>query len=103
MYCCYQAAYKRYEKADNFRSFESIKDEFLNRKNKNMFYYGAFELETNSLIVFFICTCYQEYFEINMSKFNPEYMALRPSDALYDFVYLPLLRGSVKNYLFLLF
>lgn len=86
MYSCYQAAYKRYEKADNFRSFESIKDEFLNRKNKNMFYYGAFELETNSLIVFFICTCYQEYFEINMSKFNPEYMALRPSDALYDFV-----------------
>lgn len=85
-YSCYQAAYKRYEKADNFRSFESIKDEFLNRKNKNMFYYGAFELETNSLIVFFICTCYQEYFEINMSKFNPEYMALRPSDALYDFV-----------------
>ena len=75
MYSCYQAAYKRYEKADNFRSFESIKDEFLNRKNKNMFYYGAFELETNSLIVFF-----------NMSKFNPEYMALRPSDALYDFV-----------------
>jgi len=53
MYSCYQAAYKRYEKADNFRSFESIKDEFLNRKNKNMFYYGAFELETNSLIVFF--------------------------------------------------
>jgi len=52
MYSCYQAAYKRYEKADNFRSFESIKDEFLNRKNKNMFYYGAFELETNSLIVF---------------------------------------------------
>lgn len=34
MYSCYQAAYKRYEKADNFRSFESIKDEFLNRKNK---------------------------------------------------------------------
>ena len=60
MYSCYQAAYKRYEKADNFRSFESIKDEFLNRKNKNMFYYGAFELETNSLIVFFICTCYTE-------------------------------------------
>ena len=51
-------------------------------KNKNMFYYGAFELETNSLIVFFICTCYQEYFEINMSKFNPEYMALRPSQTI---------------------
>ena len=51
-----------------------------------MFYYGAFELETNSLIGFFICTRHQEYFEINMSKFNPEYMALRPSDALHEFV-----------------
>ena len=52
MYSCYKTVYRRYEKADNFRSFKSIRDEFLNRKNKNIFYYGAFELETNSLIVF---------------------------------------------------
>lgn len=86
MYSCYRAAYKRYKKADNFRSYESIKEEFFNRKEKNMFYYGAFELETNCLIGFFICTCHKDYFEINMSKFNPEFMALRPSDALHDYV-----------------
>ena len=86
VYSCYQAAYRRYEKADNFREFESVKAEFLNRKNKNMFYYGAFCIGTDVLIGFFICTYHYEYLEINMSKFDPEYMKLHPSDALHDYV-----------------
>lgn len=86
LYLCYKLAYERYENADNFRSIESIKKEFLNRKENNMFYYGAYELETDQLIGFFACTQYKNYLEINMSKFNPQYMSLRPSDALHDYV-----------------
>ena len=86
MYSCYKTAYKRYEKADNFRSFDSVKNEFLNRRKYNMYYYGAFEMESNHLIGFFICTYHQDYLEINMSKFDPDYMNLRPSDALHDYV-----------------
>lgn len=71
MYSCYQAAYKRYEKADNFRSFESIKDEFLNRKNKNMFYYGAFELETNSLNLQFLPAFHRHILNMNFTYSGP--------------------------------
>lgn len=86
LYSCYRMAYKRYNNADNFRSFESISEEFKSRQKNSMYYYGAFEIETNLLIGFFICTFHEDWLEINMSKYNPEFMKLRPSDALHDYV-----------------
>lgn len=86
LYDCYVAAYSRYEKADNFISFDAIKDGFLNRGHEAKIYYGAYELESNRLIGFFICSQHKNYLEINVSKFDPAYMNLRPSDALHHYV-----------------
>lgn len=86
LYNCYKAAYKRYSNADNFSDFESIKNAFINRNHDSRKYYGAYEIDTNHLVGFFICTIYTDYIEINTSKFDAEYMNLRPSDALHHYV-----------------
>lgn len=86
IYDCYKEAYKRYDKADNFRSSESIEEEFRNRKRENLIYYGAFDRESDFLIGFFICKLYSDYVETKVSKFNPKYMSLRPSDVLNHYI-----------------
>lgn len=98
LYECYHQAFLRYKQADNEDSYES----FRIRCEKSVFlgieYWAGFVQGSSKLVGYLMLAPHEEWVEIYTSKFHPDYLKLRVSDALYAYVLDYYLNNQKKNY-----
>lgn len=80
---CSHNAFLKYKSASNEPSFENFKNQCLSSAMKNIEYWAGFDLVTDKLIGWLNVACHDSWVEIVTAKFDPEYLKLRVSDALY--------------------
>ena len=81
LYECYHQAFSKYEKADNETSYEIFKRSC--EQSRGLHYWAGFALDSNKLIGYMTIATHEDWAEIHTSKFHPQFLNLRVSDALY--------------------
>lgn len=97
IYDCYLSAYAKYENADNLLERKQFID-YCYKLGENIDFWAGFETESNDLIGFLIVKVEDNYVELLIAKFNPNYSNKRVSDALYYAVLDFYLNNSKKTY-----
>lgn len=77
----YQEAIIRYTNLDNKISEQSFRQNCMNA-DSNIEYWAGFEKETGRMIGYMTCAVYDEYVNLQTSKYSTEFLKLRVSDAL---------------------
>ena len=95
LYECYHQAFLKYEKADNEVSCEVFKKGCL---SLGLEYWAGFAIDSGKVIGFMTVASHEDWAEIHTSKFHPEYLKLRASDALYATVLGYYLNSLHKHY-----
>lgn len=83
LYDCYKCSFDRYKNADNMVSLEDFNKWIDNDIKRGTHYWAAFERENNILIGYMRIGKHDRYVEIETAKFNPNYLRLHQSTALY--------------------
>lgn len=86
LYECYHQAFLKYKRANNENSYEFFKYECSLDALNNVEYWAGFDIVSGTLIGWLNVRNYGIWSEIITAKFNPQYLSLRVSDALYAFV-----------------
>lgn len=82
LYECYHQAFLKYKQATNEASFERFKRSCENC-DSSIDYFAGFGLESGKLIGYTVSKANNGWAEIITAKFDPRYLNLRVSDALY--------------------
>ena len=98
LYECYHRAYLGYMQADNEDSYESFKRRCERSSLLGLEFWAGFALDSGKLIGYLMTGPHEDWAEIYTSKFHPDYLKLRVSDALYAFVLDYYLNGQHKKY-----
>jgi hypothetical protein len=93
----YDAAFARYVNAKNTET----KEHFIKKltSSKDRVFWGAFDRATGQLVGYMSCGEYEDYVNIYVSKYHPQYLNLRASDALNDAVLAYYLNQKQKTYI----
>ena len=81
LYECYHQAFLKYEKADNEVPCEVFKKGCI--LSQGLEYWAGLAIDSGKVIGFMTVASHGDWAEIHTSKFHPEYLKLRASDALY--------------------
>lgn len=98
LYECYHHAYLRYKQADNEMPSEAFRLTCLKANRIGIEYWAGFTLDSGKLIGYMTVDPHADWAEIYTSKFHPDYLKLRVSDALYAFVLDYYLNNQKKRY-----
>ena len=98
LYECYHQAYLRYKQADNEDSYESFKNRCVKSELWGMEFWAGFALDSGKLVGYLMLGLHEDWVEIYTSKFHPDFLKLRVSDALYAFVLDYYLNNQKKKY-----
>ena len=98
LYECYHQAYLRYKQADNEDSYESFKKRCEKSEFYGMEFWAGFAQDSGKLVGYLMLGPHEDWIEIYTSKFHPDYLKLRVSDALYAFVLDYYLNDQKKKY-----
>lgn len=93
----YDAAFSRYVNAKNTETKEQFKKKLAS--DHNSVYWGSFDRASGRLIGYMCCREYEDYVNINVAKYHPEYFNLQASDALNDTVLEYYLNQEQKAYI----
>lgn len=80
LWSVYEAAFEKYEGAINKMSYAAFEEEL---KDKRYEWCAAFSHESGEMIGWMKCYDLGECVETMISKYNPQYVSLRPSDAIH--------------------
>ena len=83
LYECYKQAFSKYKLAGNETSFGSFQNGCLNATADGIAYWAGFDLQENKLIGYMTAKQNSDWAEIYTAKFDPRFLNLRVSDALY--------------------
>lgn len=86
LYECYHQAYLKYKRADNEDPYESFKQRCEKSVLLGLEFWAGFALNSEKLVGYLMVGPHEDWVEVYTSKFHPEYLKLRVSDALYAFV-----------------
>ena len=98
LYECYHQAYLGYKQADNEDSHESFRNRCERSAFLGMEFWAGFALNSGKLVGYLMLGPHEDWVEIYTSKFHPDYLKLRVSDALYAFVLDYYLNNQKKKY-----
>lgn len=98
LYECYHQAYLGYKQADNEDPYESFKQRCEKSALLGLEFWAGFALDSGKLVGYLMVGPHEDWVEVYTSKFHPEYLKLRVSDALYAFVLDFYLNGQYKKY-----
>lgn len=98
LYECYHQAYLKYKQADNEDSYESFKWRCEKSVLLKLEFWAGFALDSGNLVGYLMLGTHDDWVEIYTSKFHPDYLKLRVSDALYAFVLDYYLNEQNKKY-----
>ena len=95
----YSAAYTRYSKADNRKTFEQFKCQCERESKEEYDYWGGYSIETGNLIGFMTIRIGEDYVESCVAKYHPDFLKCRVSDAIHYTVLNEYLNNCGKKYL----
>ena len=98
LYECYHQAYLGYKQADNEDSYESFKRRCDKSALLGLEFWAGFAQDSGKLVGYLMLGPHEDWIEIYTSKFHPDYLKLRVSDALYAFVLDYYLNNQKKKY-----
>ena len=98
LYECYHQAFLRYKQADNEDSYESFKRRCGKSELLGLEFWAGFAQDSGKLVGYLMLGPHEDWVEIYTSKFHPDYLKLRVSDALYAFVLDYYLNNQKKKY-----
>ncbi len=98
LYECYYQAFLRYKQADNEDSYESFRNRCEKSDFWGMVFWAGFAQDSGKLVGYMMLEPHENWVEIYTSKFHPDYLKLRVSDALYAFVLDYYLNHQKKKY-----
>jgi len=80
--CCHQA-FLGYKLASNEVDFDSFRKSCNDARFDNVDYWAGFDIQTNQLVGYMTVESHTDWAEICVAKFDPRYLKLHTSDALY--------------------
>ena len=80
---CYKQACQKYKLADNLFSFESFQKYYINAEAEKIAFWAGFSMQDNKLVGYMTVKQNQCWSEICAAKFDPRFLNLQISDALY--------------------
>ena len=98
LYDCYHQAFLKYKQADNEMPFDWFEKSCLMASFNGFEYWGGYSLDSGKLIGYLLIAPHKDWVEILTSKFHPDYLKLRVSDALYATVLEKFLNDFGKKY-----
>ena len=99
LYECFKQAFRRYENATNYSSYESFKQGCIRDAKAGLEYWACYDDESSLLIGYMIITIYKDCVELNTTKLHPDFLKKGTSAALYSTVLDHYLNLKKKKYL----
>ena len=93
----HNAAFSRYVNTKNTEEKEQFKKNLANRNDRT--FWGGFDRESGKMVGYMSCGECEEYVNIYASKYHPQYLNLRVSDALHNAVMEYYLNQRQKAYI----